>query len=1547
MSSIVGQGGTTMYIRQNNGLIQYRPNEEYAWTTKNTPITVTNDTPTAGILTVEFVTNFTLASTTDYFICGSSHIQFGSRALREDGSRPVFTINGVNNYPGLIQNGTNDEAGKSNIHVYNLTVTVAESSSQLAEGGGWIGQSIFALETTHNYIINCSSDGPIPNNGGGIVGYAAGNGPGVCLTLIGCSSYGLIGQSAGGIAGSNASITCNSCWSEGVIGDAGGGIIGQNAINSVITNCYSTGDITGGSAGRGGICGRLCINTTITGCYSTGRIGSFSGGIVGDDSVDVTITNCYSLGDSGGSGSGGIIGPGGTRYTITHCYTVGRANEGYIIASSGDIPDSCYSEAGSMGGVPGSWISGHANTVLQGFPLPIVGTTWVGTGTNQAYELFNMGYTPYILENITLTLNEDEITYTPSLNRSASAVVKAGNSTEAAIVSDKAYTILDISGGVPASYSSIEIDSTTGVISTTAETAVGTYIINLRNIGSYNITQYQLTVPIQTISGAGGTIVYIQQEGDDFQYRNDNEEAWTSFAFPTTVVNTTPGAGILIVNFFSDFTFSSTDNYFICGSSNIQFGSTELNYDGSRPVITINGVPSYPGLIQNSQSNIYIYNLFVTTLNGSTLFSGMMGSGGWIGQEDYGIGAANNYIVNCSSDGPISSSGGGIVGSNAAAQPDASLTIIGCSSSGSIDVNGGGIAGIMAGFNGGSVTCNSCWSEGRIDTAGGGIIGANATNATITNCYSKGEISQSGGGICGRACGDGGGHVSITGCYSEGLIREYAGGIGGGDARNVSISNCYSLGNMTASTAGGIIGTTNSTAFAIANCYTVGTVVGDQGYIIGSSYVVPPYCYAEALEIPAGPWSSANTLNVLLGRPAPIIGTTWVETVTNQPYELFNMGYTPYDVQNIKIVDGDTPFLNRSKSALLTIDTSTDAALVSDKDYTILDISGGDPASHSSITIDLSSGVISITGPIVPGTYTIYLRNNGSYNITEYQLIIPITITGAGGTTIYIKQEGGIVQYSTDNQLSWTPLSTPAGIANSDTGNLLTVEFVTDISFPSVNDFFFCGSSHIQFGSASLKNDGSRPIITIDGVQDYQGLVQNGTESTDGKSNIYIYNLTVNAANSSLYGSGGGWIGQGHFGKVAANNYIVNCSSEGPIEGNGGGIVGAVAAYGAGANLTLIGCSSSGSIGLPGSLAGGIAGAAAGTDGGSITCESCWTTGTISSNSACGGILGSATSNATITNCYSTGDISGSGGGICGTNCGIYGPLTITNCYSRGALASGAGGIAGYQAVNISISNCYSVGSIAAGAGGIIGPGPTDCTITNCYTVGTVVDSNGYIIGGTADIPLTCFSEAGSIGGVAGTWNPVNASSALLPGTIWTATIVDEPYELTTMGYTPYTIANIDTGGSPSLKRIFAASFPAGSAAATPAAIVPGRSYTILRIADGDSNSYASIELDSDTGVISTTAATTPGIYTIYLRNTGSYNITLYELTITGGGGGGGPGGNAVPCCARTIYRKGPLIDNATLTALTAGNTYLGSVRQGPISYTQLMAMKKAKASKK
>jgi hypothetical protein len=482
-----------------------------------------------------------------------------------------------------------------------------------------------------------------------------------------------------------------------------------------------------------------------------------------------------------------------------------------------------------------------------------------------------------------------------------------------------------------------------------------------------------------TIAGDASN-VYIRQIEGSYEYSFDQIN-WLLFNTPTTVINTDTGAGILTVEFVSDLEFTSITDYFICGSSHIQFGSASLNNDGSRPVITIDGVSGYPGLIQNTTSDtdvgynyITICNLVVNSVNGSTLID----DGGWVGQEYFGGGATGNRVVNCSSDGPISEDGGGIIGIYAGSQTGASLVFIGCSSSGDISDNAGGIVGRYAGESDGSIRCESCWSTGSIISEGGGITGEDTRNATIINCYSTGAIGDYGGGICGQDCRD----STITNCYSTGTIGSNAGGILGEGADRVTITNCYSLGNMTTSSSGGISGPPDE-SLTIEHCYTAGTVTDDLGYIIGNSNEIPLTCFSEAFTYtPGGTWNSTHANTVLEGLPTPVVGTTWVATVTNEPYELFNMGYTPYTAENVIIVEGDM-ILNRGVSETITAGASTNAGLVPGRSYTILQIADGN---SGSITINSTTGVISTSGSTAPGTYTIYLRNTGSYNITEYIL---------------------------------------------------------------------------------------------------------------------------------------------------------------------------------------------------------------------------------------------------------------------------------------------------------------------------------------------------------------------------------------------------------------------------------------------------------------------------------------------------------------------------------------------------------------------------------
>ena len=454
------------------------------------------------------------------------------------------------------------------------------------------------------------------------------------------------------------------------------------------------------------------------------------------------------------------------------------------------------------------------------------------------------------------------------------------------------------------------------------------------------------------------------------------------------------------------------------------------------------------------------------------------------------------------------------------------------------------------------------------------------------------------------------------------------------------------------------------------------------------------------------------------------------------------------------------------------------------------------------------------------------------------------TIITANGATeiIYFKYTSGSVEYKINNG-SYNTLALPVTIVNSNTSSTLKVLFENDLTLDSDMWYFICGSDNIQFGSNTLNTDGTRTTIAIDGVTDYPGLIQNGTSSSNGFNNISVYNIIVDGTSSTLLNDNG-WIGQGYYGKNSINNYIINCSSLGNITERSGGIVGSSAAQPSSTLTTLFikGCSSSGSIDIYG---GGIVGAfgAFGSSGytSTITCEQCWSTGNIGQNS--GGIFGAYSGNTTynITNvgayankCYSSGSIGSDGGGIFGSGSGngsgsgSDGYAAANSCYSTGSIGTDAGGIFGSGSGSLGGAtyaiNCYSAGTITTAGNGIYGTGAANDNVQNCYS------ASGN------------WTDADANSGLAGTPNPV-------VGNTWVARGADQPYELANMGYTPYTSTNISIQPSPSLIQTFSATINPGNS--TSNAIVNGKSYQILQKSGGNSSSYGTITIDSNTGAIS------------------------------------------------------------------------------------------------
>ena len=185
-------------------------------------------------------------------------------------------------------------------------------------------------------------------NGVGLFGYAL-NAEIKDLKMINCKINSQ-NEAVGCFVGTTRDVNIFNCGTEEseVNGlNRIGGLIGDYSImdkNTIISNCYNIGSLTGLGASIGGIVGSVTCydNTTLTisNCYNTGSVtGSYNSaaGILGEvqcyDDTILTITNCYNTGNIGSYG-GGIIGyvyNGQRSLTqIYDCYNFGNVYSGIL-----------------------------------------------------------------------------------------------------------------------------------------------------------------------------------------------------------------------------------------------------------------------------------------------------------------------------------------------------------------------------------------------------------------------------------------------------------------------------------------------------------------------------------------------------------------------------------------------------------------------------------------------------------------------------------------------------------------------------------------------------------------------------------------------------------------------------------------------------------------------------------------------------------------------------------------------------------------------------------------------------------------------------------------------------------------------------------------------------------------------------------------------------------------------------------------------------------------------------------------------------------------
>ncbi len=200
--------------------------------------------------------------------------------------------------------------------------------------------------------VDITGDGDV----GGFVGENRG-------TITDCQSTGTISggtNNIGGFVGENfrtgSIISCCFTGTVSGVNDNVGGFVGQNYDGGSISDSHSTGSVNGDD-NMGGFVGLNSQDSIISDCYSTGSvigtIGSDDvGGFVGEN--EETIKNCYATGSvSGDDLLGGFVGYNDAG-SINNCYSTGSvsgdARVGGFVGENEETISDCYSIGSASGG---------------------------------------------------------------------------------------------------------------------------------------------------------------------------------------------------------------------------------------------------------------------------------------------------------------------------------------------------------------------------------------------------------------------------------------------------------------------------------------------------------------------------------------------------------------------------------------------------------------------------------------------------------------------------------------------------------------------------------------------------------------------------------------------------------------------------------------------------------------------------------------------------------------------------------------------------------------------------------------------------------------------------------------------------------------------------------------------------------------------------------------------------------------------------------------------------------------------------------------------
>ncbi len=768
-----------------------------------------------------------------------------------------------------------------------------------------------------------------------------------------------------------------------------------------------------------------------------------------------------------------------------------------------------------------------------------------------------------------------------------------------------------------------------------------------------------------------------------------------------------------------------------------------------------------------------------------------------------------------------------------------------------VNINGsGGYVGGLVGLNGGSVT--QCYSTGMVtgkDYVGGlvgGITGRSVV-ATISNCYSTGVVTGKTrvGGLVGTSL-----NAAVTHCYSTGAVSgsSQVGGLVGYVESNwdTMVAGCFW--NAETSGRGTSAGGTGLTTDKMQDIQTyqsarwdfVGQIEDGTSEIwqmpegggypvlaIFSGYLPPqlrglgtledPYLISNALELGAIVHYRSRAC-YRLAASIDLSGVRWGTavipsfagtfdgngltishlTITGESYlGLFGRLEWGAEVRNLGVVDvningsgGDVGGLvgwnegavTRCYSTGKVSGTSTVGGLIA------MNLGRGATQCYSMVAVSGNGyvgGLVGLSGRTGGGGRIADSYSTGAVSGAKYvgglvgsthgEEVTRCYSTGAVmGTGLYV---GGLVgDNDSPTQCFWDTQT--SGQASSAGGTGKTTAEMHDPNTFRAAGWDFVGQADGPSDIWAMPEGGGYPILwwQLSPWPNLPTFSGGMGEPNDPYVISTAMDLSSIGCNPRLM--------RCHFKLVADLDLTglrfypmgdVDCPYGGVFDGNGHTIshltikgesyLGLFGMLGSGAevkNLGVVDANLSGSDGYVGGLVGH-------NYSGSVT--NCYSTGVISGTYRVGGLVGSNESG-TVTQCYSTGTVSGNDnvGGLVGWN---Y-EATVTDCHSTGTVSSkdSVGGLVGWV-YSGDVTQSYSTGAVI-GTGGAVGGlvGSNSGTLTDCYSTGAV--SGGSSVGGLVGSnsgTLTDCDSTGAVGGDSQVGGLVGSNSGTLTDCYSTGTV--------------------------------------------------------------------------------------------------------------------------------------------------------------------------------